>query len=136
MGRLIEQTKFAALEAGTYRGRLASAVIEHSEYTDSGEQIALRFDLLEPELAGRSIRAWANPKLTGGKKPSKLYTWCSVLLFGGGPLPPNFSLDLDDLLGREALLVVEVKADTGYNRIVQLLPVRRSAMLFEDGGQM
>jgi hypothetical protein len=125
MGTKITQSKFEALEAGTYRARLSAAVMEHSEYSDSGEQVAMRFDLLEPGLEDRSVRAWANPKLTGGKKPSKLYTWCSIILFGGKPLPDDFELDLDDLLDREVRVVVEVKPDTGYNRILQLLPVRR-----------
>jgi len=126
MGVKIEQTKFESLEPGTYRARIGAATMEKSEYSDTGEQVALRFDLLDEGLTDRSIRAWANPKLTGGKKPSKLYTWCSILLFGGKPLPEGWSLDLDELINREALLVVEVRSDTGYNRITQLLPLRRS----------
>lgn len=126
MGTRIEQTKFESLEPGTYRARIGAVTLEESEYGSSGQQVALRFDLLDEGLTDRSIRAWANPKLTGGKKPSKLYTWCSILLFGGKPLPEGWSLDLDELIDRETLLVVEVKPDTGYNRITQLLPLRRS----------
>lgn len=127
MGIKIEQTVFEALEPGTYRARIGAAALEASEYSDTGQQVALRFDLAEAGLEGRSIRAWANPKLTGGKKPSKLYTWTSVLLFGGKPLPDGFVLDLDALIDREALLVVEIKADSGYNRVASVLPLRRNA---------
>ena len=126
MGRVIEQTKYEALEPGTYRARLGSVTIEPSEYSDTGEQVAMRWDFTEPGFEGKSIRAWANPKLTGGKKPSKLYAWCSMILFGGRPLPEGWQLDLDGLLDREALLVVEIKPDTGYNRVVQVLPIRQA----------
>jgi len=127
MVKVIAQTKYEALEPGTYRARLAAVSLEKSEYSDSGEQVAMRWDILEEGLEDRSIRAWANPKLTGGKKPSKLYQWCSALLFGGRPLPEGYALDLDDLLDRDALLVVEVKPDTGYNKIASILPLRRAA---------
>jgi hypothetical protein len=64
--------------------------------------------------------------LSGGKRPSKLYSWTSALLFGGKPLPEGYDLDTDELLGREALALVEVveKDGVSYNRIAQLLPVR------------
>lgn len=127
MGTKIEQTRFEALEPGTYRARIGAATLEASEYSDTGQQVALRFDLLEEGLEERSIRAWANPKLTGGKKASKLYTWVSMILFSGRPLPDGWTLDLDDLIDREVMLVIEVKPDSGYNRVAQLLPLRRNA---------
>src|SRR5450759_4676919 len=123
MGTKIAQTVFEALEPGTYRAKLGAVMMESSEYSETGEQVAMRFDITEPGFDGKSMRAWANPKLSGGKKPSKLYQWCFMLLFGGKPLPEGWELDLDDLLDLEFLLVVEVKPDTGYNRVVQLLPM-------------
>jgi len=121
MGRIIEQTVYEALEPGVYRAQLTAAAFETGEY---GEQLAMRWDFTEPGYEGRSIRMWANPKLTGGKKPSKLYTLCSVLVFGGKQLPEGWKLDVDTLLDREARLVIETKPDTGFNRIAQVLPIR------------
>lgn len=34
-----------------------------------GQQVSLRFDLLDKEFAGRCTKAWAKPKLSGGKRP-------------------------------------------------------------------
>lgn len=121
MGRVIEQTVYEALEPGVYRAQLTAAAFEDGQY---GEQLALRWDFTEPGFEGRSIRMWANPKLTGGKKPSKLYTICSMLLFGGKQLPEGWTLDVDTLLDREARLVIETRQDTGFNRIAQVLPIR------------
>ena len=123
MGRVIEQTSFEALEPGTYHARLGAVAVEDGDY---GEQVVMRWDLLEDGLEDRSVKAWANPKLTGGKKPSKLYGWVAALMFGGRPLPDGFALDLDQLLDKEALLVVDVKPDSGFNKITSILPLRRN----------
>jgi hypothetical protein len=108
-----------------YRAKLAAAALEDSEY---GTQVAVRFDLTEQGFEGKSIRAWASAKLSGGKRPSKLYTWTSALLFGGKPLPEGFDLDIDNLIGRETLLVLDVIQKDGIdrNRVAQLLPLRRN----------
>lgn len=123
MGTVIPQTVYETLEPGTYRGKLAAAVVEDGEY---GKQVAARFDLLDEGFEDRSVRAWASAKLSGGKRPSKLWGWTSALLFNGKPLPEGFDLDLDTLLDREALLVVEVVQKDGIdrNRVAQLLPLR------------
>jgi hypothetical protein len=91
-----------------------------------GKQLVLRFDVLDEEFAGRSIKAWAAAKLSGGRRPSKLYSWTSALLFGGRPLPDDYDLDTDALRNREALAVVEVIEREGvlYNRVAQLFPLR------------
>ena len=104
MGATIPQTSFEVFEDGMYRAKLAVAALEDSEY---GTQVAVRFDLTEQGFEDKSIRAWASAKLSGGKRPSKLYTWTSALLFGGKPLPEGFDLDIDHLVGRETLLVLE-----------------------------
>ena len=44
MGTVIAQTVYETLEPGTYRGKLAAAVVEDGEY---GKQVAARFDLLD-----------------------------------------------------------------------------------------
>jgi hypothetical protein len=88
----------------------------------------MRFDVLDEEFAGRCIKAWAAAKLSGGRRPSKLYSWTSALLFAGKPLPDGYDLDTDALRNREALALVEVVEKNGvlYDRIVQLFPLRRA----------
>jgi hypothetical protein len=123
MGTVIAQTTYEALPAAVYRAKLAAAVVEDGEY---GKQVAARFDLLDEGFEDRSVRAWASAKLSGGKRPSKLWGWTSALLFNGKGLPEGYDLDLDTLLDREALLVVEVVQKDGVdrNRVAQLLPLR------------
>lgn len=129
---IIPQTTYEALEPGTYRARVGAVAVEDGMY---GKQVALRFDLLAEESAGRFVKAWAAAKLSGGKQPSKLYAWASTLLFGGKPLPEGYDLDTDSLLGREALAVIEVKDKDGllFNRVAQLLPVRPARKPPETG---
>jgi hypothetical protein len=123
MGTLIPQTKYDVLPPGTYRVRVGMVAVEDGIY---GTQIAMRFDMLDEEFAGRSIKAWAAAKLSGGRRPSKLYSWTSALLFGGLPLPDDYDLDTDALRKRDAVAVVEVIERDGvfYNRIAQLFPLR------------
>jgi hypothetical protein len=128
MGTVIPQTKHEVLEPGTYRAKVGAVAVEDGTY---GPQVALRFDLLDdggdgPSVTHRFIQAWAKAKLSGGKRPSKLYSWTSALLFAGKALPEQYDLDTDALLDREALALVEVTEKDGmsYNRIVQLLPLR------------
>jgi hypothetical protein len=131
MGTLIRQTKVDVLPPGTYRVRLRAATVEDGIY---GTQVVMRFDVLDEEFAGRSIKAWAAAKLSGGRRPSKLYSWTSALLFGGMPLPDDYDLDTDALPKREALAVVEVVERDGvfYNRIVQLFPLRAARASFSS----
>lgn len=128
MGTVIPQTRYEVLEPGAYRAKVGAVAVEDGTY---GKQVALRFDLLDegvdgPTLSDRFIQAWAKAKLSGGKRPSKLYSWTSALLFAGKALPEAYDLDTDALLDREALALVEVIEKDGmtYNRIVQLLPLR------------
>jgi hypothetical protein len=122
MGTLIPQTKYDVLEPGTYRVRLGAVAVEDGIY---GTQVVMRFDVLDEEYAGRCIKAWAAAKLSGGRRPSKLYSWTSALLFAGKPLPDDYDLDTDALRNREALALVEVVERDGvsYNRVVQLFPL-------------
>ena len=128
MGTVIPQTKYEVLEPGVYRAKVGAVTVEDGTY---GQQVALRFDLLDvgvdgPSITHRFIQAWAKAKLSGGKRPSKLYSWTSALLFAGKALPEEYDLDTDALLDREALARVEVTEKDGMstNRIVQLLPLR------------
>jgi hypothetical protein len=131
MGTLIPQTKVDVLAPGTYRVRLGAVAIEDGIY---GTQVVMRFDVLDEEFAGRCVKAWAAAKLSGGRRPSKLYTWTSALLFGGKALPADYDLDTDALRKREALAVVEIIERDGvfYNRIVQLFPLRGSERREEE----
>jgi hypothetical protein len=123
MGTVIPQTKYDVLPPGTYRVRVGAAAVEDGIY---GTQVVMRFDVLDEEFAGRCIKAWAAAKLSGGRRPSKLYSWTSALLFGGMPLPDDYDLDTDALRNREAWAVVEVIERDGvlYNRLAQLFPLR------------
>ena len=123
MGTLIPQTKYDVLAPGTYRVQLGAVAVEQGIY---GTQVVMRFDVLDEEFAGRSVKAWAAAKLSGGKRPSKLYSWTSALLFAGKPLPEEYDLDIDTLRNREAWALVEVVEKEGvlYNRIAQLFPLR------------
>ena len=125
MGTVIPQTRYEVLEPGTYRAKVGAVAVEDGTY---GQQVALRFDLLDEGVTDRFIQAWAKAKLSGGKRPSKLYSWTSALLFAGKPLPDDYDLDTDALLNREALALVEVVEKEGvlYNRIVQLFPWRNT----------
>ena len=135
MGATIPQTVYEVFEAGMYRGVLAAAALEDSEF---GTQVAVRFDLTEPGFEGKSVRAWASAKLSGGKRPSKLYTWTSALLFSGRPLPEGFDLDIDHLVGRETLVVLDVVQKDGLdrNRVAQLLPLRPAKAAQPAGATM
>jgi hypothetical protein len=126
MGTLIPQTKYDVLAPGTYRVRLGAVAVEDGIY---GTQVVMRFDVLDEGFAGLSVKAWAAAKLSGGRRPSKLYTWTSALLFAGKPLPEGYDLDTDALRNREAWAVVEVIDRDGvlYNRVVQLFPLRAAA---------
>jgi len=75
VGTLIPQTRYDVLEPGTYRVRLGAVAVEDGSY---GTQVAMRFDLLDEGFAGRCVKAWAAAKLSGGKRPSKLYSWASA----------------------------------------------------------
>jgi hypothetical protein len=123
MGTVIPQTKYEVLEPGMYRAKVGAVTVEDGPF---GKQVVAWFDLLDEGVTDRSVKAFAKPKLSGGKRPSKLYAWTSALLFGGKPLPEAYDLDTDALLGREALAVVEVTEKDGmsFNRVAQLLPVR------------
>jgi hypothetical protein len=128
MGTLIPQTKADVLPPGTYRVRLGAGAVEDGIY---GTQVVMRFDVLDEEYAGRCVpkglrKAWAAAKLSGGRRPSKLYSWTSALLFGGMPMPDDYDLDSHALRNREAWAVVDVIDRDGvlYNRIAQLFQLR------------
>ena len=53
MGRVIEQTSFEALEPGTYHARLGAVAVEDGDY---GEQVVMRWDLLEDGLGNARSR--------------------------------------------------------------------------------
>ena len=67
MGTVIPQTRFEVLEPGMYRAKVGAVAVEDGTY---GQQVALRFDLLDEGVDGRSItdrfvKAWATAKLSG-----------------------------------------------------------------------
>ncbi len=116
-------TTYEPLEPGVYLARCAEVGLEDATYEGKTKtQVAMRWEMLEPGYEGRSLRTWATFVLSAVKKPSKLYTWCSMLFHGGKPIPPDWRLNTDALVGMRARLVVEVNPDTGRNRVEKLLP--------------
>lgn len=118
-------TTYEPLPAGVYLARCVETELQSMEYNGKPKtQLAMRWELEEPDYEGRSIRTWATFILSPGNKPSKLYTWCSVLFHNGKPIPPDWRLNTDSFVGVRARLVVEVRPDNGYNRVEKLLPAR------------
>ena len=118
-------TTFEPLPAGVYLAECVETELTEAEFNGKKKtQLAMRWQLLEPEYEGRTLRTWATFVLTPGNKPSKLYSWCSILFHGGKPIPPDWKLQTESFVGVVARLVVEVRPDNGYNRVEKLLPAR------------
>jgi len=115
-------TRHNLLESGSYRVKVGEWTIMESIF---GRHVVIRFDVLEKGLAHRCVTMCADAELTGGERPSQLYSWISALVFGGEALPEGYSLKTVSLLLREALAQIERIDDGGlsYNRIVQLSPL-------------
>lgn len=132
MGTVIEQTTYETLEAGMYPVTVAAVEGVTGEY---GPQVKVKFTLQDTEDDARFLLAWASAKLSGGKRPSKLYQWTQALLFGGKGIPEGFALDIDTLVGKAALAVVDVVERDGVerNKIAQLLPLRPAKAAVRPG---
>jgi len=115
MGFKIQQKVYEVLPTGDY-----PAEIESIELTDGqfGQQLKFTFSLIgKPQ----SLWGWASASFT---TKSKLYAWTRAA-FGGRPIPPNYTLDTDDLIGKPVVLTVVVSTkDDGaeYNKIENVRP--------------
>jgi hypothetical protein len=121
--------RWEPLEPGVYRVTVAEWYILETPF---GTSVVMRFE--RPKKKGwlrPSIKVWVDADLTGGERPSRLYSWISALAFDGGPLPEGYSLETASLLLRKARAVIDVVERDGVrcNRIVRLLPLLNSATL-------
>ena len=116
MGFKIAQKVFETIPTGDY-----PAEIEAVELTDGqfGQQLKFTFTL---DGKNQSLWGWASASFT---TKSKLYTWTRAA-FGGKPIPPNYNLDTDHLIGKKVLLtVVTARKDDGseFNKITDVRPL-------------
>ena len=77
--------RWEPLEPGVYRVTVAEW---YTLETPFGTSVVIRFE--RPKKKGwlrPSIKVTVDPELTGGERPSRLYSWISALVFDGGPLP-------------------------------------------------
>jgi len=122
----ILRNKQDLLESGSYRVRVGEWYRTESAL---GSHVFVRFDVLEKGLAHHCIKAWVDAELTGGERPSQLYSWISALEFDGEALPDGYSLETATLLLREALAEVEFVDEHPlfYNQITRLCPLNGTA---------
>ena len=120
-------TRHNLLESGSYRVKVGEWYTMDSIF---GRHVVIRFDVLEKGPAHRCATLCVDAELTGGERPSQLYSYVSALVFGGEALPQGYSLKTVGLLLREALAQIERIDDGGlsYNRIARLSP-------FKDKGE-
>lgn len=116
MGFKINQKVFETIPTGDY-----PAEIEAVELTDGqfGQQLKFTFTL---DGKNQSLWGWASASFT---TKSKLYAWTRAA-FGGKPIPPNYNLDTDHLIGKKVLLTVVVaRKDDGseFNKIQDVRPL-------------
>lgn len=116
MGFKIDQKVYEVIPTGDYPAEIIQVDLETGQY---GQQLKFTFSLLGK--ANQSLWGWASASFT---TKSKLYAWTRAA-FGGKPVPPNYNLDTDHLIGRRVLLTVIVAhKDDGaeYNKIQDVRP--------------
>jgi hypothetical protein len=123
MATAIRKNRRKPLEPGIYHVEVSEWYLYESCF---GMQVTMRFHLLEEGLTNRYIHAVTDFDLTGGERPSQLYSWISALVFGGEALPIGYSLTAASPLSRQAWAEIEMDDDESplYNRIVRLSPLR------------
>ena len=115
MGFKIAQKTFEVIPTGDY-----PATIEAIELTDGqfGQQLKFSFSL---DGKNQTLWGWASASFT---PKSKLYSWTRAAM-GGRPIPLNYNLDTDHLIGKQVLLTVVIsrKEDGAeFNKISDVRP--------------
>lgn len=113
-------TKPELLEADVYPVRLDAVEPTQGQF---GEQLRWRFTVTEGKHKGATLTAWSN---LSAAVNSKTLRWAAML--AGKQFAAGDALHLDQLVGRQARAVVEVRtASDGrqYNRVSDLLPLRK-----------
>lgn len=110
MGFKIQQKVYEVLPTGDYPATIEAIELSDGQY---GQQLKFSFGL---DGKNQTLWGWASASFT---TKSKLYGWTRAA-FGGRPIPPNYTLDTDDLIGKQVLLTVVVATkDDGaeFNKI-------------------
>lgn len=115
MGFKIDQKVYELIPVGEYPAEIIQVDLETGQY---GQQLKFSFSL---DGKNQTLWGWASASFT---TKSKLYAWTRAA-FGGRPVPPNYNLDTDHLIGRKVLLTVIIaRKDDGqeYNKISDVRP--------------
>ena len=119
-----EKQTFEIFPTGEY---LAQITDFEEEIGNFGPQFKFKFEFIKPKAhAGKALCAWCSQKLTSGSKKSKLWGWVEAAW--NRPIDIGEEVDLDDLVGRQVVLVVitEAKEDgTEYNKISAIKPYKQ-----------
>lgn len=102
MGITVPQTTYRVIPAGWYTGKLFSVEETEGQF---GPQLKLHWDLGDVEGQQTEISNWCSMRFS---PKSKLYEIATILF--KKQIPEDYDLDTDHLIGREADLMVEVKA--------------------------
>ena len=101
MGIQIPQSTFEAIPTGEYAAKVVGIEQVTGQY---GEQLKVKFEITDPAHTGATLSAWCgmsfNPK-------SKLYSLAAAAF--AAPIPPDYVLDTDDLIGKGLRIVVVEK---------------------------
>ena len=123
------QPQRTLIKTGEYRVRVADLSVESSPFEPNRQQAKFTFELLDAPYAGQRLTAFAT--LSGSPK-AKLTRWAGILL--SRALRPNESLNLGELIGKEAIAVVVVRSGENgdFNRVEDLRPLPPPNDLFES----
>lgn len=119
-----EKQVWEVFPTGEYLAQITDFEEESGNF---GPQFRIKFELVKPKAhAGKSISGWCSQKLISGNKKSKLWGWVEAAW--NRPVEVGEEVDLDDLVGRQVVLVVitESKEDgTEYNKISAIKPYKQ-----------
>lgn len=116
MGIKIEQTSYTVLPEGEYRLRIQDVTESEGKFRD---QLQFKLQVVEGEYAGMTFPSWMNRVFS---PKSKLYQWVEAAL--AVPVPADYDLDTDDLVGREVMAYVIVKELVGGGEVNRVERVR------------
>lgn len=117
---IIPQVVFELLPAGEYDAEISDVEERSGNF---GPQLIWTFQLRGAHK-GRCLKAYSSAKFS---QKAKLYAWVGAVLFAGRPIPRDFKLDTDELIGQRVKLVVTVeeKEDGDFNRVEEVRPPAR-----------
>jgi hypothetical protein len=126
MGIRIEQTKFEVLPVGEYRVKILDVSEAEGKF---GPQLQFKVQVSDGPHAGAELLSWCSRTFS---PKSKLYQWVESAL--AVPIPKEYTLDTDTLIGREALATVMVRELDGggeANRVERVRAVREIQRVIE-----